>query len=1156
MDFDWGGFGSNYGSSKSSSGKKKKGGTDWGDFGSSFATATKQEQEDAASKKRLDELSAIETKKQQTEAAKPGFLEGIGGLAKDLAKGVTANYERIGKGTANVFGELTGVNQGQRDLQESTQDQDLKTIEALNVKAKAAKDPAERKRILDSIKKITSIGDTQDAAFQQDQQRIIQENDPVKAAAATAGIGLDVVTGGTLGAAAKGLKATKVLTDAQKVGKVAKGIGVGSGIGGAYGVTGAVEEKGAAATPQDLLQSAGTGALIGGAIPLAGSILKKTAGEISKASKGSKKANLEATQAAEDAATRTKLTTQPDEVVQVVNPKTGEKTFYRIPKDQRDTIVESIDGTKNGSAGKNVDGNVTHVTARTPEDMAKKGFKDGGVYGDDTVNPVGTAVENVATPAGQVAAETGTKASRYVSKTLPDSDFVGVDTKSKLGADYDATTNAKRADTSLQQLDTEGVDDFATKVNGRLDEKTITDQTVFDAQAAAQALEKRGDVASLDKAADIYNKLSTQLSKAGQTVQAASIMARQTPQGLSYYAQKQFKKAGVELSKDKKQTLNELINKVKEAPPKTDEAIIARDNVQYFIAQNIPSSKADQIVNFWRAGLLTSPTTTGGAIVGNTAQAIQRNLVTDPIATVADLALSLFTKKRTSAASSPLAGVKGAIEGAKVLGNKQYLKTGLNPLDPGYRDGKFGNPRQTNYGDSTLGKVTGTYVNGVYKIMGAADLPFRNMAKSKALSSMARSEAKNNGLKGKEKSDFIKEFEKNPPTEFEEKAIKEAEAAVFGNDTVLGTAAAAASKALKAKGHPNAAAVADFLIPFAKVPSAVATKVITSTPIGTASEIVKQLIKVKLKGEKFDQRAMAKAIGEGTTGVPIIGAGFALGGTGDITGGYPPTQAERDQWEAEGKKPNSIRVGDKWYSLNYIQPFASLLATGAKAREAVDAGLDLGEVINQSIAGTGQSVLSQSFLTGISSAIDAVKDPGAYAGKFVANTAAGIIPNAIRAAASASDPLQRDINGAAEGIIGGIPGLRQNLSPKLDDEGQPVTNPTTFADRYLNPLKPTTASTNEDTLLNNKAIIPAKRLSAVRKKSINELLSKGQVKAAQRKIDEYNQDVAEIIAPYIKENEGSITEDQLDRIEKLFLGNVWINKKGQPAISSRDDLPS
>lgn len=75
--------------------------------------------------------------------------------------------------------------------------------------------------------------------------------------------------------------------------------------------------------------------------------------------------------------------TSPNEVVQVVNRTTGKKTFYRMPNANRDQILKDIDGTgKSSIAGESLDNEITHITARSPEDMVKRGFEDGGVYGD------------------------------------------------------------------------------------------------------------------------------------------------------------------------------------------------------------------------------------------------------------------------------------------------------------------------------------------------------------------------------------------------------------------------------------------------------------------------------------------------------------------------------------------------------------------------------------------------------------------------------------------------------------------------------------------------------------------------------------------------------------------------------------------------------
>lgn len=851
--------------------------------------------------------------------------------------------------------------------------------------------------------------------------------------------------------------------------------------------------------------------------------------------------------------------------------KTGEKVTGNIAKKGLEAAEAAEDEARRKAAGfidetptqslttpptGTVDIKTGKVMPKTVEARKNQGFLDDDVLQDGTsTNRVGKAVEDVVTDEG-LAANLGTAPSRYVSKTLKESEFVGGETKKKIGAEYQQTNNAVRGDQTLKQLDAEGVDNFATKVYSRLDGKQITDQTVFDAQGAAQALEARGGERDLQLAADIYSKLSTQLSKAGQTVQAAAIMAKQTPQGLSYFAQKQFKNAGVEFSPQLQTELKGYIDAVRNAPKGSDELAVARDNVQYFIAKNIPSDKADQVINFWRAGLLTAPTTTAGALVGNAAQLLNRKLIENPVAVLADMAQSMFTGKRTVAAAKFGELGKGAKTGADNATSGQYWKTGYDPMTNADKLGKYDQPsRMINYGQGKLGKTVGGYVNGVYKVMGAADQPFRYGAQKEALSSIARAEAKNMGLKGDEAKKFYKEFMDEPPKDALNIATDEAKFQTFQNETRLGNIISGAKNSLRAQGHTKTAALVDFFVPFNNVPAAVATRLVTNTPVGIGATIVKNIIKTR-KGEAWDQREVSKAIGQGLSGLPVLAAGVALGKSGLVTGGYPATKAERDQWEAEGKQPNSVKVDGRWYSLNYIQPFASLLAVGSKIAEAEQAGLKSDEVFNQALAAGGNSLLAQSFLQGVQGAIDAVKNPTEYAGRYAANTAAGIIPNIIRSGVRAADPLQRETEGIEEGIIGGLPGMRDSLAPKTNDAGEPLTAKDNFANQYLNPLKPSKEKDFANTEFNNKAILPASRLKSVRQKEINKLLADGKVQRAQDKIDEYNQEVTKVLSPYVSQYESSITPEQMDKIESMYLGEVWVNAKGRPSISSRDNLPS
>jgi hypothetical protein len=335
---------------------------------------------------------------------------------------------------------------------------------------------------------------------------------------------------------------------------------------------------------------------------------------------------------------------------------------------------------------------------------------------------------------------------------------------------------------------------------------------------------------------------------------------------------------------------------------------------------------------------------------------------------------SQFTGKRSMAIAPSGAFGKGAKEGVKNATSKRYWRTGYDAMDAADQVGKYDNPKELNYGNSTAGKGVGKWVNGVYRVMGAGDHPYRYGAKAEVLANLAKVEAINKGLKGTQRKQYIAEFLENPPAESVNRAIEEGRFAVFQDDTALGKAAKFVSNGFREKGWNGAAAIVDFIVPFAKIPGSVATRLIRRTPIGTAQEIGKQIIRVQ-KGEAYDQRAMSQAIGEGLAGAPIIAAGYALANAGQLTGGYPTDEKERKLWQAEGKQPNSVRIGDRWYSLNYIQPFGALLNIGAGAHQADKDGKDGMDVVWAGLGEGGKSLAGMSFLQGVSGAIDAVQTP-------------------------------------------------------------------------------------------------------------------------------------------------------------------------------------
>jgi hypothetical protein len=722
-------------------------------------------------------------------------------------------------------------------------------------------------------------------------------------------------------------------------------------------------------------------------------------------------------------------------------------------------------------------------------------------------------------------------------KTMQKSNEISPALQSKLAkteTTYDRVTNKEQTE-KAESFVNKGLFKAVAKVNLDIDSKNFNDQNVADAIAVIKRLDRKPSETNLQLSTDLSEKLSKALSKAGQTVQAAAVLNSHTPEGTKFRAEKLLRKNKIEITPEIQKALAVATEDVRQAQKEVQKAekqvakaekqsvktgtrkdvIAAKQDlkdareaeaysrflIMHEVNQHLKSPTSERLVNTWRAGLLTAPTTTGGAFIGNIDNLATRKLWTNPIAYIADGVMSLRTGKRTAALAQRGQfgiGAKGA--GGNVT-SKRYWQTGYDAMQTMENAGKYDQPnRRMNFGNSKFAKANAGYVNGVYGLMGAVDQPYRYGAFQESLSSQAKSEAITRKLTGQQRTEFIEEFMVDPPAKAQDKAVKEARFATFQDETALGTGILAIKQKFKQKGWKSASAFMDFMIPFAGVPSSVATRIVKRTPLGIASELSKQIVEMK-KGGEFDQRAMSQAIGEGTAAIPVIAAGFALAANGLLTGGYPEEDKDRKQWEIEGKQPNSIRVGDRWYSLNYIQPFGAILNVGAgmynTGKEDPDA---VDRIISGVTTGTG-SIKDQSYLQGLSSTLDML-DQGAssdYAReRFLNSTAGSIVPNFVRSGVRAADDKQRQTNSPLDAVKSGLPKLRGTLETKKDMFGNDLPPKDTFLNQFINPLKPSKvqegdATTQELSRLNNakQGVFPTKvtkdALEGASEKQIKEL---------------------------------------------------------------------
>lgn len=584
----------------------------------------------------------------------------------------------------------------------------------------------------------------------------------------------------------------------------------------------------------------------------------------------------------------------------------------------------------------------------------------------------------------------------------------------------------------------EGLDDQAVAVASRLVDNMITQ---------ARSAEGAAKDALYEKAADIANEAAKNLTEHGRAIQAATLLGQMTPEGMVRYAARQIQKYNEEAGE---RTVKNFLGMAKKIPELTGEQakritdqmeeIVqmadgkeknkAMQKLQDEIRAMVPDTLYKKIVTLWKAGLLTGLKTTGLNISSNLSHFVTETVKDAPAALV-DRIASMFTGKRTLAMTTKGTG-RGLKEGAAK--GWEYFRTGFDERNIGAKL----DYRKVNFGTSKFAKALQAYEETVFKTIGSQDQPFYYGAKARSLYSQAIAQAKNQGLRGESAKEFVEKLVAEPTDDMLRYAILDAETAVFQQSTALGKVARAIQNA------PGG----EIILPFGKTPSAVATQMINYTPVGIVSTIVKNIGK-----GRFDQRLFAQGIGRGLTGTGALAVGMALMSNKMMNLGYPTSEKEREQWELEGRIPNSIYIGGRWRNVGVLGPAGMVLLLGGHMQSGIEETGSWAGGLATAAGGVGNALTEQSFLKGINQAIDAIQDPKRSFEGFASSLAGSIIPTIIADWARATDDYERISRNPGERIQSRIPGARQGLEPRVDTFGNKVKTPN-FLETMADPTRP------------------------------------------------------------------------------------------------------
>ena len=270
-----------------------------------------------------------------------------------------------------------------------------------------------------------------------------------------------------------------------------------------------------------------------------------------------------------------------------------------------------------------------------------------------------------------------------------------------------------------------------------------------------------------------------------------------------------------------------------------------------------------------------------------------------------------------------------------------------------------------------------------------------------------------------------------------------------------------------------------FIVPFVRTIANLVKRGVEMTPgIGAM-----KLLGGKVKGKEVTQ-VLAKQV-EGAMIALVVASMFD---DDEITGDVPANKAEREAFYRQGKKPWSIKIGDRWYQYRRIEPFNTPVAavgilydTWKRTGEEPST-----EFAYRSAAGFVNNIIDSSYLSGLTQVLDSVRKADKWPQKLTNmfdKTIASFSPMSsfqrsfVRAieAIDKEGAILRKPKGAIETLAAATPFISEMVPARRDVWGKEIIIPGTPLEQWL-PWK--TAKVTKDVVeneierLHNTGLLP------------------------------------------------------------------------------------
>jgi hypothetical protein len=240
----------------------------------------------------------------------------------------------------------------------------------------------------------------------------------------------------------------------------------------------------------------------------------------------------------------------------------------------------------------------------------------------------------------------------------------------------------------------------------------------------------------------------------------------------------------------------------------------------------------------------------------------------------------------------------------------------------------------------------------------------------------------------------------------------------------------------KAQEFASEAPIVRFIMPFIRTPVNILKYVGERTPVAWMSDSVRADI---LAGGAKSDIALARM----SLGSMLLISGGILGWEEKVTGNL--SGPVKKAYYRKGMMPNAVKVGDKWYGINRLDPLGAFFTMSADIAQIVkysDSDTDLTEVTTAVAHAVSKGLLSKTYLRGVSEVLAALNanDDGEAMERVLLRYPATFLPatSLLAGIERTMDPTLRETFNVLDAMRARIPTLSDDLPPRRNLWGDPI----------------------------------------------------------------------------------------------------------------------